>query len=454
VAIVYVDKNAAGANNGTSWTDAFTLFASAVTGAGSAAAGDDIYWAQNNGETVAASITWAFAGTLAAPVRVFSVTSGTTTYAASTTFQISNTGTATNDLTIQGHAKFYGCYIRWPDNFTTLNGDQLQVFTDCYLEGNNATTNLLMADTGGGQLIIKGGTIDLSSASLGSPVVMASASTNTLNVIWDGVTLAASGVSSFGGTLLDCDSRMAYAEFRNCDFSKFTGTLVDVGDVESVYVKFVNCKLHASLTAVTNTWAHNVGQVEMIGSDDSGSNGELYRYYKSTYYGTITDDASNYINTNGAVIQASDGTNPISYKMVANTTGLEISESLVSPDIVGWINSTGSKTFSIEVLTDNVTLQDDEIWLEVDYLGASNSPIGSTVNTRMTNLTGGTPQNLADRFGASGQTWTSPGVTTDAPQKMTTASVTIGRVGPFRARVHVAKAAGVTVWINPRITVA
>ena len=55
MAIIYVDSGASGANDGTSWADAFASLASA-DGAGSSA-GDDVYVANTHSESFSADFT-------------------------------------------------------------------------------------------------------------------------------------------------------------------------------------------------------------------------------------------------------------------------------------------------------------------------------------------------------------------------------------------------------------
>src|SRR5829696_6649358 len=64
----YVYSGAAGAANGTSWTNAYTTLANAI--AGSVAAGDTVYVAHDHAESTAASISHTWPGTATSPVRV------------------------------------------------------------------------------------------------------------------------------------------------------------------------------------------------------------------------------------------------------------------------------------------------------------------------------------------------------------------------------------------------
>ena len=69
MATVYVDSNAGGAADGTSWTDAFLTLAAALSDAGTTA-GSRVWVAENHAETQASIMTLTSKGTAASPIEI------------------------------------------------------------------------------------------------------------------------------------------------------------------------------------------------------------------------------------------------------------------------------------------------------------------------------------------------------------------------------------------------
>lgn len=101
-----------------------------------------------------------------------------------------------------------------------------------------------------------------------------------------------------------------------------------------------------------------------------------------------------------------------------------------------WVNfvpdSTGTKTISMYLANNNSALQDDEVYLEVEVLGTSGSPLSAYYSNRVAPL--GTP---AAHATDSISTWN--GDTFTYKQKLSVGSVVIGQAGQARARVVLIK---------------
>ena len=146
------------------------------------------------------------------------------------------------------------------------------------------------------------------------------------------------------------------------------------------------------------------------------------------------------------------GVTPYSWKMVATGTGSKFIEPTKSPWISGDVLTDGSKIFRIEAIWDGAApLDDDQMWFEIEFLGtASGADTQSTyADTRMANITA-----TAAAVPTSTETWSGVGGFS-APKKMvlTSAALSIGRVGPIRARLCLASAVSLTAYGDPKIQV-
>lgn len=166
-----------------------------------------------------------------------------------------------------------------------------------------------------------------------------------------------------------------------------------------------------------------------------------YSLHEDCYEGTI-DHNTTIVRTGGA----SDGTTALSLKMVSSSTVVDNYNPLSSPSINSWTNSTTSKTFTIEGVWDSATnIQDDEIWMELEYPANNTDGLGAIAKDKCAIL--GTP---ADQT-ASTETWTGTGGFSNENKFKLSVTATPGKAGPITARVYLAKPSA-TVYIDPKIT--
>lgn len=197
----------------------------------------------------------------------------------------------------------------------------------------------------------------------------------------------------------------------------------------------VNCKLNASVT-VAATPARPSHRMEIINCDSGAVN---YRNEIYDYAGTLTTETT-IVLTGGA----SDGTTPISWKVIT-TANAKFDKPFECFPIILWNDTTGaSKTLTIQgIWGGGAVPNDDEIWVEVEYLGASGNPGSSFVSdAKATVLTTGAGQD------AGSGTW--GGSTTKFALAVT---FTPQMKGPIVARVKCAKASS-TFYIDPRATLS
>ena len=141
---------------------------------------------------------------------------------------------------------------------------------------------------------------------------------------------------------------------------------------------------------------------------------------------------------------ASDGTTPIAWKIVT-TANCTYSMPFECPPIAIWNDTTGSaKTATVEgIWGGGAVPNDDDIWLEVEYLGDASSPQGSFVNDGKADL-------LATAAGQTSSSETWGGSTTKFKLACT---FTPQMKGWIYARVKCAKASS-TFYIDPLVTLS
>jgi hypothetical protein len=145
---------------------------------------------------------------------------------------------------------------------------------------------------------------------------------------------------------------------------------------------------------------------------------------------------------------ASDGINPLSWRMVANATAKVFPVlPMVSGEFAIWNDTTGSaRTVTVEFLHDSATgLKDNELWLELDYYGASGNPKGTLATSAPNVLASGST------LASSSATWTTTGMANPNAQKVAV-TFTPQLKGFFIATIKLAKAS-YTVYVDPKMTV-
>jgi hypothetical protein len=210
-----------------------------------------------------------------------------------------------------------------------------------------------------------------------------------------------------------------------------------------------NCRLPASWptltgTLVTGTIGCPGNRYEMYNCDGADTN---YRLWVEDYAGSVKSETT-IVRTGGA----SDGTTPISWRMNSGSNAEYPVISLASPEMVKWDDTPGAKTVSVEIVHDSQgagtgsDLQNDEIWLEVQYLGTDSRPLGSFTSSAKVML------GTATDYTNSAETWTTTGLTTPVKQILSV-SFTTAEKGFIHAKVYLGKASK-TVYVDPELTVS
>jgi len=424
----YVDSGAGGANDGTSWANAWTSLASAV----GVAAGDEVRIDYQHNQNPGASATWTFTnGTAANPVKLVSCDPADDSYRKATAAQFSG---AASDLTLAGHVRGYGLYFDIADDFQLGNG-HTQVWDDCTFEVEDDW------DYGGDGnfLLIHNSVITFVSAS--STNFNAPTNPGGWKLILRYCTVTggnAAGLFSMGGE--------GEILVEACDISYYTTILSAAG--AGLYLQVTQCKVNASVTLVGSITSMNA--MALMENCDDGTNigvpplglnrCELLR-------GIVATDTTRTRDSGGAT----DGTTPYSWEMTADSDALSFVNPLESPPMRVWVQGGSAITITVYIAS-TADKDDDEFWIEVigPDEAAAETAQGHFVSTRTANIRTA-PAAIAR---SSGTVWQGTNTGTDggAGQQKCEVTYTPALDGWLTVRAYLAVAATVYVDPNPEIT--
>ncbi|MHB1098725.1 MAG: hypothetical protein ACYCZR_04145, partial [Burkholderiales bacterium] len=262
MATYYVWSGAAGANNGTSWTDAYVAFGSAVTAA--TLSGDVIKVHVGHTESLGAATTYNFANNVAAicvnkdAADAISEMDGTTNYIghASTTYTITFGGAY--NVFVHGVAFKIGGSAGNQMNFANTDGAN-HIFSKCRLWLN----------TGGGSFFQFGAAGNAGNAYLqfdgcdfrfGATTQNIRSRTTAWRINGGQINTAGSSPTTL---FAEAQNLTDVCTVTGCDLSHATGTLVGNNTTRSITFTFINCKLASGVTVLAAQTTANLGSAEV-----------------------------------------------------------------------------------------------------------------------------------------------------------------------------------------------
>ena len=372
--IRYVWSGAGGGNRtGVSWTHAYTTLSSAVMNAG-----DVIYVSHQHNEATPESGPIVSNGNRLAPVWVYCVLMSVPpilpTYADLRTSARIQTFYDEN-ISFSGTASYYGItFITGrlsgnPTMFLAMGSAQCNRFVNCSLQIGSTGASAKIASSGG-----YGSSIELINTTLGFQNVNQFFTHSSL-VKWRNTPNALVGVvpntlfipSSGGAPELECVG----VDLSAAGSGK---TLVgaDPQSTNSRY-SFTDCKLNSAVTRSAIPLSHGGMRADFLRSGSSPSNYALNSYRKAA---VLSEEAI--ITRNGGGV--------VSWKVIT-APSCNYSTPFECPPIAFWVDTVGvSVTATVEILSVVASTKDNEIWLDVEYLGSASSPLASFVNDGTSNL--------------------------------------------------------------------
>ena len=409
---------ASGGNAGT-WTGTVTTLTAGLT---AAVAGDDIYIASDHAEPVAGSaITYTALGTVSAPNRIFVAPTS------------SSFPPVAADLV---HVPT----VTLSSNIAAANITTAGVVSHCEGIIWSSGTAALQANVHfGGNWNLENCAVVLANSAANSAVRVTA--TGTARIVWNNVTVqfgaTGQGLQAQGGEFLWKNTPSALlgvmptslftvAGFgvvllRGVDLSALSSkNLIAPSLSSALYMTMVGCKEPA---AWTRMGAQAADFVTLVG--ERCENGAVhYSKYKEDIFGTQTTETT-IVRTGGA----SDGVTPNSWKIDTQTKAkTRLDKPFRSTPIVIWNDVSGvARTVTVYGAWTALPTNAD-IWLEVDYLGSSASPLLSMASTKVA-----TPISTPASVATDASAWaSSPGTAFKLVATMTPAVK-----GPFTIRVCV-----------------
>lgn len=432
-------SGATGANNGTSWADAYTTLQAVITANGSTFT--RVFVASDHSELVATNIVFPASISLGYHLISCDRTSGfppTVEQAGASIGSTNSTG-----LTVQN--SFYSKGVFWKAG-----------------ENSTANRNLALDSTASNNAVrIVGGGLELKNTGSGSRITVGSTAARSTRLTLDNVEIrfghVSQGVNVNNASVFIRDGQLAGAAIT--EFVKALAAPADI-DVNSLDMSSAGATLNfiANLTypvgsirfnkiKTPESWSGSLmatppayGTLRAVATNiDSGSTN--YRIQAVGYNGSMRQDTA-VTRTGGA----SDGTTPISLRMETTSQYYPLS-ALESLPLEVWNETVGTPiTVAVHVLTDGVTLKDDEAWLEVSYLDSTGSPLGAVTSDEKSNqLVAGSDQST------SSESWTTTGITTPVKQVLSV-TFTPQKKGIIRAVVKIARS-NTVVYACPKIEV-
>jgi hypothetical protein len=449
VASYYVYSGAAGSANGSSWANAYTTLTAAFTGK---AAGDIFYVAHDHAES-STGVTLAGPGTSTSPIKIVCVNRAGSVPPVSAdrrnTAQVVTT--AANNININGWAHYDG--VIFSAGTGTSSAANIILFGASYqwLRFDNCSFRFPITGSSGGNLYVGGGggtfggtLLELNNTTMSFAGASASSSAILLagTMRWRNTPGALLLMNNTAGLVTPITAAKGVQfECVGVDLSAVpaAASLVNMSTsaVQGGRVVFLDCKLNAAATKMQSRGG--VAPYFEVDFVRSGASGVNYNVYSWRIGGDLNEETT-IVRSGGA----SDGITPLSWKIVtAPALFCNFSFPFECPKIAIWCDTVGSVvTATVEgVWGGGAVPNDDEIWLDVEYLGSSSSPQGSFVSDGKADLL-----TAAAGQASSSASWN--GSTTKFKLDVT---FTPQQKGWVYARVKCAKASS-TFYIDPLVT--
>lgn len=404
------------------------------------AAGNTIYIGDNHAETQAANINLQPAGTMATVSKVLCHNhSGSYPPTALTTGASITTTSGTQIQYIPTLGVFYNYGIKFSSNaYLNLGSGSVWMYFDtCALELTGAASyTLSIPGSGTGWNFFNNTTCKFGGT--GQNIALAAG-----QLVWQNTgSLLASG-SVIPTNFMTLSTNAVSVVFEAVDLSQLTGNLVNSSSnaVGSIVIK--DCKLNASMAIPL---PGTPGPTVQLVRSDSGAT--AYKSTRYVYEGTETTEAS--VTRVGG---AADAAGQAQSRKIVTTANSQWLRPFYAEPYAIWNPTTGANVTVTVYGTINAGAlpNNDDIWLEIEYLGSSATPLGTMVTTTKSSVLAANAAVASD-----GSTWNGGGSGAGwSPFKLTAtlSSPQPAMAGYLHARVRAAKPS-TTFYLDPKVVLS
>lgn len=412
--------------DGLTWAKALNDIKAGINTAG---IGDDIWVGDDHVETIVGSITYDGSFDTTAPKRViavdthvtdpptglkssrFVVTAGNTEGIFFTgnlyveNFEFALSGSSTSDINIGNDSTNFQAF--------TFNNCKFSVVS------TGSSTNLNLGGTASTSetVAILWLKCDLKFGRLGARI-----DNNHSIFLWFGGSYDAAAIVPT--SLYSIGIRSGNGKIVGVDLSGLTGSGKSIltAPASAGFLRLVGCKVGATFSWISAAPTVRGASIEAIACDDGS--GEFQHYWEG-YEGSF-EAQSTIFRDAGAFNDVSN----FSYEFI---TGANCTREfpIFGPWLDIFFDTTGAKTLTINIINDGTTFQNDEVWLEIEYLDTAGVELLKLEDTR--NVTLATPANLTTNSLA----WTGTGGFGSAIKQHVAKTVTVNAKGAARCRLVV-----------------
>lgn len=440
--IWYVDSAATGANNGTSWTDAWVSVSSAFTSV--TTANDSIYISHAHNEQLAADVAYTVDSnhTIANPLKVYSVnkTSGLVEFGAFVGHSSSNRGITFTGASVGLY--LYGLDLKIagsnPDNIT-FRPSSANYKNNYFINNCRFTLN-----SSAGSLILVGS----SSNAYGSPTscvfvdcYFVYGNTSQSFRVSGSITKFIGCTMSNGSTHPSILFSFAYSgsnvECINCDLSTISTIASGVSIGPSVgSLTLRQCLLKSGVVSLDSSTVQFID----VFLYDCASNDFHSSIGHSNAFGTLQIDTGIYCNDTIA--------DNLSWKITSSADA-----GYLAPYVTPWMSvyhsGTSAITPYIEILRSGsaTAFTDAEVWAEWSYKGTSGSTRATLADDHVLPLISPANQETSSKMASD---WTGENVTSWFGKLGPASSITPAEAGDLSFRICVG-IASTTLYVDPHI---